>query len=376
MKTIKLSLFNFFMTLLTVSILTPSCTKEKINPNSNKNQDALPSAEFMQQKLAKVNKTTIPSSSRISKLTKENRPNIVVRGTDCIKYNDWNLTKELGWLWAYSSTENWFYSDKYKDFVWIDTHDELCDGDGILFLTNHDICGRSGWLFDFDAAESTLWHWQNNAWGTLGCSVCDNNDYSSRFMELITNYSYLEGSAASSGLINYYNDMVDFRDLVQTGAPLDIKNTDAFLSNLGDNRCGVTLFGREVAVDVPGNILYGFLGHLYWKNKYPNDTGLFLGAAAGLAQSISDGNGDSFSAALLLIQDDWLFLTSGDPWCDTYAVYFGVDMASDHGANITTNQFTTGIRSSNTWLNDPFYRCPAPYSPTGWCEDGTYGPCN
>lgn len=350
-----------------------SCSKEKINLLSD-NQDTLPSAELIDQ-LAKVDKSTIPTKVKIPELTEENMATIPTKSTECIQYGAWNYTTELGWVWPFDSNDNWFWSYKYKDYIWIFSHDDICDGGGIQFYPNHDICGHGSNLWDNNAAENTLWQYQNGAWTTVSCGVCDNNDYSSRFLDLIEEYSYLEGAAASSGATNYVNNLFAFRDLVQTGAPLDIKNTDDFLSNLGSNGCGVKLFGRNVAVDVPGNIMYGFIGHLYWKNKYADDTALFLGAASGLAQSISDGNGGTFAPALLLDPSDWLWLTSGDPWCDTYAIYFGVDLAMDYGANITYDELVPEVNSTNTWLNDPNFNCPAPYSPTGWCEDGSYGPC-
>lgn len=364
MKNLKFNSIAFSL-LVMVILFMSSCEKDNPVPDVlDENQLGLPSTEFMKQ-LDETEQTLVPKDLEILELTEEIEGNVSTRADCTLNYGAWNYTVPLGWIIAYNSGTHWFYSQRFEDYIKIYNHDDICDGGGILFQSNHPICSYSGYFYLFDQG-GLLYHWNGYSWSHFTCYYCQNNDFSSRFIELIGHNKNLEGAAEPYGVNNYYNDMVKFRNLVQTDGPLDIKNTNNFLIQLREQGCGVRFFGRDVAPDVPGNVLYGFIGYLYWKERYDNQS-LFLPAAAGLAQGISDGViGGPFAAGLLLDPTDWLYLTSYDPWCDTYAILLGIKMASDHGANITVAEFEQGVNSPNTWLNEPSYHCPATSSPTGW----------
>jgi len=364
---IKLGLFSL-LAIFTVSVFLTSCEQELLAPQQEEDINIPLDADEYLTLTPDVN--SIPEVSSVPEKTLENTATSSLSDRACLKYNSWNYFEQIGDIYVYEYPASWVWSSKYQDFIWLYNQTDICDY-GLMFHTHKPICGKSGLMWDRDGSDNTLWQ-HNNGWQTFNCGVCDNNDFSSRFQSYITQYSHLEGTAACCGATNLVKDLTNFRDLVQTNAPLDIKNSDSFLRNLGTNDCGVQFFGREVAVDVPGNILYGFIGHLYWKNRYPNNSSGFLKAAAGLAQGISDGklDGGPGTTGLLAFQDEWLCLTSYDPWCDTYAVGFGSYLAEKYGANITYQEFQNGMNWVGAYLHDASYNCSnnsgqSPYSPTG-----------
>ncbi len=394
MKTFnKLCRLQLFMLLLFAGMMMSSCeTEDYVQPLQEnaleKNQVELsnarektqlelpagiPSAEFMKQMDTQIiDRSALRDRPEVPELSDRNKATGDLRN-GCLEYNKWNWTSAIGWIYPFSPTDNWVYSWTYMDYVYLDKHSDACNSAGFIFHTYwNEICGHFGWLWDNSVDNNTLWFWDGSNWSSRSCSRCENNDFTSRFINYVNNYTYLKGEASCCGAANFVSDLNFFKNLIQTDAPLDVKNSDWFLSNLHDNcsGTGIKLFGREVAADVPGNILYGFIGHLYWENKYPNDTDLFLTAAAGLAQGISDGklNGTPWTQGLLAFPDEWLCLTSYDPWCDTYAISFGVRTAEQYGPNISDTQWSNRVNASNTWLLDGQNSCPALYSPTGYTD--------
>ncbi len=363
---IKFGLFSL-LAVLAVSVFLTSCEQELVAPQQGEDLN-IPLIDKYSTITPDFN--SIPTI-KVPEKTSENTASINLSDRACLQYNSWNYFEQTGWIYVYEYPASWVWSDKYQDFIYMTNQTDICDY-GLIFHTNNPICGKSGWMWDRDASDNTLWQ-HNNGWQAFNCgSVCDDNDFSSRFQNYITQYSYLEGTAACCGAANFVTDLTNFRDLVQTNAPLDIKNSNSFLRNLGADGCSVQFFGREVATDVPGNVLYGFIGHLYWKNKYPDNSYSFLTAAAGLAQGISDGklDGGATTTGLLAFQDEWLCLTSYDPWCDTYAVGFGVYLAETYGANITYQEFQNGMNWVGAYLHNASYDCKNnngqnAYSPTG-----------
>ena len=128
----------------------------------------------------------------------------------------------------------------------------------------------------------------------------------------------------------FFESLSEFNSLVATGRPLDIKNTDKTLVKW--KNCGVKIFDRIVATDVPGNILFGMFGYNYFSTKLLDGAfrGVFLVGAAGGAQCIHDRKCTKDRVIeRLLIRDsqDLSQLATFDPACDTYAIDVGISVA-------------------------------------------------
>lgn len=126
-----------------------------------------------------------------------------------------------------------------------------------------------------------------------------------------------------------------FYNLVATGKLLDLKNSDPFLKPL--NSCDVHFFDRDVAIDEPGNVLYGMIRYLFGVDRWGEDTIPFLAAAAGAAQE-----GISFDAALsgaaVIFIGNWGYFARHDPMCDAWVVKLGSEAVETYGSGITEEQ--------------------------------------
>lgn len=377
------SILPFTVILSAFIFILPSCEKDYPNSNAvvetlNEEIDVqLPSEKTMQQFGLSEDELNAPQFPVAPIRTDENSAEIILRNANCLQYNSWNYFQRSGWIYVYEYPATWVWSDKFQDFIYMTSQSDVCDY-GFLFHTNNPICGLSGWMWDDDASSDPIWYWENG-WTTFYCldDPCTNNDFSNQFVNYAAQYSYLENTADCCGAVSLVTDLTNFRDLVDTGQPLDIKNTDPFLVNLRSNGCPVQFFGREVAVDVPGNVLYGYIGQLYWKNKYPENSGPFLKAASGLAQGILEGDldGGIGTTGLLAFQDEWLCLTSFDQWCDTYAIGLGVKIAETYGANATYNEILNEMDWNGAYLYEADLDCTNSagqnaYSPTGLVDCG------
>ncbi len=185
-------------------------------------------------------------------------------------------------------------------------------------------------------------------------------------MSIYEAHTYLQGRGADAiGITGLTSRMVEFRDLVKTGAPLDLKNSDPFLQPRVS--CGVRFFGRDVAIDVPANVMYGMVGYLFWADRW-DSTALFLSAAAGAAQADLPAE----EVALRLLDgDDWCYLTRLDPVCDSWAIWNGALAVEEYGSDITEAELTTFLGRKYNYLHVPSYDS---------CEDSSgeatqNGPC-
>lgn len=168
-------------------------------------------------------------------------------------------------------------------------------------------------------------------------------------MTIYNSYTYLKGRGSVTN-IEFATAVLEFRNLFQTGAILDLKNCDPFLEPR--RSCGVQFFEREVSIDVPGNVLFGMIGYLFFAERYEEFTSLFLTAAAGAAQA---GLSASEAAIRLLDSDDWNFLSRFDPTCDSYAILAGSGAVEEYGADITQEELTSYLGRPYKYLSDPSF---------------------
>lgn len=178
---------------------------------------------------------------------------------------------------------------------------------------------------------------------------CGDRDYSARFMAIYNDYTYLQGQGSGNN-IEFATAVLEFRNLFQTGAILDLKNCDPFLEPR--RSCGLQFFGREVSIDVPGNVLFGMIGYLFFAERYGTFTSSFLTAAAGAAQA---GLSATEAAIRLLDPDDWTFLSRFDPTCDSYAILAGSGAIEEYGVDITQEELTSYLGRPYSYLSDPSF---------------------
>lgn len=128
---------------------------------------------------------------------------------------------------------------------------------------------------------------------------------------------------------------LNFYFIVKTNGTADLKQKQ----QLADWRdCGVYFYGRLVSIDVPGNVLFGLLGHTAFEDRNDmNDIDLedFLLAGAGAAQAVSDGRlgkARAFEMLVLGVKIDRIILKRFDPPCDQSAIQVGLDAANARGS--------------------------------------------
>lgn len=178
-------------------------------------------------------------------------------------------------------------------------------------------------------------------------------DFTNRFIEIYLANDHHRGYSRV-----HARNLVTFRNLVQTNAQLDIKNNEPILERAREAGCGVWFFGRVVAPDVPGNVLYGMVGYRFFRNlQNTDDREFMLVAAAGAAQS---------SRPFSVIEpSDWADVVQYDPACDTYAVLAGTSFEKfDNTGAVTVRNaaevrrdLTQVIASGSIYLNDEDYQC-------------------
>ena len=136
-----------------------------------------------------------------------------------------------------------------------------------------------------------------------------------------------QGNSLIISLPLFYND-------IKTGAPFDLKNQKPLSEH---SKCGVKLYGRAVAYDVPGNINFGFEGVKFLQSNYvsPPTTSWtlreFLLAGAGTAQAASDRDWEKLVSVYTGIPSagfDFVHkLRALDNPCDADAINVGIDHA-------------------------------------------------
>jgi hypothetical protein len=197
-------------------------------------------------------------------------------------------------------------------------------------------------------------------------SACETSreDFTDRFVDIYLDNADRRGDDSGNALA-FLTNLAAFRNLVQTGAPLDIKNNEPILIRARNSGCGVIFFGQVVQQDVPGNVLYGMIGYRFFYEtqrlgESAADTTLLLVAAAGAAQQ-----GDPVER--LLDADDWTFLATGDPACDTYAVLAGTGFEESGGSGRLVDRTASEVRST---LTSRLASIDYLYDPDSWCVNG------
>lgn len=197
-------------------------------------------------------------------------------------------------------------------------------------------------------------------------------DYTALFMSIYEKNTHLEGKGSTTAVpllpdpekAEFLKELGEFRNLFDTDNPLDLKNSDPFLNTATVRDCGVRFFGRDVGGDVPGNVMYGMIGFLFWNGRYEEkglDTSLFLAAAAGAAQAEMD----RVETVAQLLQEDeekWKEMARGDDACDTWALNHGSDAVESYGSGITEAELTSFLSQAGKYLHDPSMQV---------CEDST-----
>ncbi len=89
----------------------------------------------------------------------------------CLVYNSWNNFSSTGWIYVYEYPASWVWSNKYQMFIYMPNQTDICDY-GLTFYPNNSICGRSGWMWDYNASDNTLWNWTGSGWASFSTGTC------------------------------------------------------------------------------------------------------------------------------------------------------------------------------------------------------------
>lgn len=209
-----------------------------------------------------------------------------------------------------------------------------------------------------------------------GDDDCGHYDYSESFLSKYGEYVHLEGTAgrkwyhylSSNALkVSLAIWFYDFYQLFKPKGELDLKYTEDEIKERSD--CGVQFFGRDVAIDVPGNVMYGMIGYLYWHDLWEDETISFLLRSVDVGQALDDITSVDFDAELwdeiistLSNPDEWNDLIRDNP-CDGHAIENGA-RAVEFGSDITETQLTMFLGQEDKYLLDPKGICKDPNGKT------------